>query len=198
MKKLNLLILLFLIAYSVSIQAESFYVYTGFGLAKNKYPENTQNKIDKLDDQPHYDGMMSVKIELGGYWPGYKLITSHGPVFRAMYDAPVYYTRTPNVEMSVKTYALSYSALHFISDKVGKGIFIRGDVGVGMRNVSHEDKVLSQSTSYKEYGLSVLAGVGYGVKLSLDTYGLMGVNYSTITNFSQKSDSFAFMWGVFW
>lgn len=176
-----------------------WYLNMGVGTSQNHYPDNTQNRIDKAIDQPYADFMQAIDFDFGVYWPvHYKFITLQGLEMKLTYDSPVYQVKNPEIELLVKKVVLNYSAYHFVSNNVGKGVFLRGDIGVGRRHVSYEDKGISQSTSYNEYGVNALLGVGYGVRLSYHKEGLIGLSYSTIANQSKRDSSYLFMLSVLW
>ncbi|MDX1811587.1 MAG: hypothetical protein R3240_06540, partial [Gammaproteobacteria bacterium] len=186
-------ILLLLGSQAAYCKTEPWYLLTGFGNSDNYYPSKTEDYIDKVTRRPIATRMMAAEFELGAYLPGKKFPTLHGITLQYAYDSPVYLVREPRAKISVSRYTLSYSLMQFLSDYPGWGLYLRGDAGLGGRWVTYHNNYIAEHDSYNAYGLHLLAGMGYGVRLSSESRGLFEFNYSTIRNSSNNSRALMFV-----
>jgi hypothetical protein len=148
---------------------ESWYVYFGLGYANPTYPGELDDLMNDLADLP---GVTHVSIGMdiiGFYWPlGRHTIL--GGVINAVGDR---YEESGDY-IQINGYTLGGSIMHFFNDTIGRGFFIRGDLGLAGFVV---DTNFGGDES-SETGVGFLAGGGYGFNISRGTRLLLNANFA--------------------
>jgi hypothetical protein len=197
-KKLLFFTLLFLFCHSAVAQPEPWYLLTGIGTANNHYAKNTQDLVDQTVSHPHISIMQAMELELGAYWPTQRFVTLQGIVLHYTSDYSIEIVREPQIDLTIRKYALAYSIMHFITRYPGSGPFVRGDLGWGGRQINYNSVFPQASKKYSEDGAYILAGIGYGVRLSNKTKGLIELHYSVMTDQTKTSTHKSFVLNVLW
>lgn len=149
---------------------ESWYTYWGLGWSSPGYSGETEEYLDFVRDA---DGVSSTALSLdilGFYFPvgGEKLLLGgiiNGAAERfAVEDEWVQYNQL--------LYAAS--AMYFLDQYIGRGFFVRGDLGLSRVVVNSSDDFTGVSGS----GLGVLLGAGYAIPISSGTRLLLNANYA--------------------
>ncbi len=168
-----LLVMLLCLVLAGSACADQQKVYFNLGLAwaEASYPTEIQNVLDNLADQPNVDHVQ-VGIDLTLYFalrPGSVLGVSMngiGDRFEADSD-----------HMQINQYLFAASFRHYPSRSVGRGLFVRGDVGIARMvvDVSGADDATSDT------GMGFLVGGGYSWKIGGGTWFSINADYTTKT-----------------
>jgi hypothetical protein len=148
---------------------ESWYTLWGLGYASMGYPGDVQVALDLVDDLPGVSRSSIAMDFLGFYWP----FNEHA-IFGGVINACADRYEVGGESMQINGYTYSVSLMHFLQNRIGKGFFLRGDVG-GARMVLQVSKNDPQSS---DWGVGVLAGAGLGLPVSRGTRILLSVNYS--------------------
>jgi len=149
---------------------ESWYTYWGLGYGTSQYPNGLQNFLDWLEDQ---DGVSRTEIAIdmfGFYFPINEHHTAVGFVIDGVADA----FEVEGETFQINQYIYAASAMHFFNETIGKGFFVRGDLGFAYLNV--ESSFAEPATS--DSGIGLLIGVGYGFNLGAGTRCMLNLNYS--------------------
>ncbi len=122
--------------------------------------------IDNIEQLPGVDHV-SVGLDLlGFYWPKGER-TALGVVMNLFGDR--YEIGGSHLQLSGIT--VSFSAMHFLTETIGRGFFLRGDIGPARLAVDSDFGDLQS-----DWGLGVLAGAGYGLNTSPGTRLLFNAN----------------------
>ena len=133
---------------------ESWYTYWGLGYANVTYPSPLDAAIDQLKDTPGVDHVSISLDVLGFYWPKGER-TLIGAVVNGFGDR----FEAGNEHMQINGLLLSFSAMRFLTDRIGKGLLLRGDVGAA--RIGLDTSVAGDATSDLGWGASI--GAGYGL-----------------------------------
>ena len=159
---------------------ESWYFHIAFGGSNNSYPEELQLILDEIEK---IEGVIleSLSFELGFYWPMSNNKTILGIATSSFSDN----FRTDDGDMALFNYLHAFSVIHYPMRFIGKGLFIRGDLGAATFGTSSLQGVDEMS----ETGLGFLIGSGYawpitgGTRMEfmfgLNSSRVKGENYST-------------------
>ena len=151
---------------------EKWYTYWALGAAGISYPSELQDIMDNLKDMPGVDHM-SLGIDfLGFYWPKGEN-TMIGGIINGFTDT---YEAGSN-EMAINGYLFGFSAMHFFQNRIGKGPFVRGDIGFARLVLDTNFTVDAES----DWGFGALLGGGYGFPVSPETRVLIGATYSLLS-----------------
>lgn len=154
-------------AYSQN-KLESWYTYWGLGYADIKYPGELDAALDQLANLDGVDHV-SVSIDLLGFYLPFGERHINGFIINAFGDR--YEANGTDLQISGNT--LSFSSMRFLTGAIGKGLFIRGDIG-GSRIVVDADG--ENETS--DWGFGFLVGGGFGFNISSGTRILLNANYA--------------------
>ncbi len=149
---------------------ESWYTYWGLGYGTSQYPDGLQEFLDALEE---VDGVTRTEIAVdmfGFYFPVNEHHTAVGFVIDGVADAFDYEGET----VQINQYIYAASAMHFFNETIGKGFFVRGDLGFAYLNV--ESSFAESATS--DSGIGLLVGGGYGFNLGAGTRCMLNLNYS--------------------
>ena len=153
---------------------ESWYFYFGLGYANNQYPDPLDMELDNLADQTGITHV-SVGIDFPGIYFRKGERTIIGGVLNISADRFEDDNSSASVQFTEVTVALS--AMHFLTKEVGRGLFLRGDVGPARLGVSVEGGGLAVTTS-SDWGFGALIGAGYAIPVSRGTRILFNANYA--------------------
>ena len=142
---------------------ESWYTYWGLGYADNAYPDELEEVLDDLEDQPGVDHLPLSMDMFGFYWPRGES-TLVGVIANASADT---YERDGD-EMSIYNYLLAPSVMHFLTNRIGQGPFVRADLGLA-RHVVEADIAGTRQEADSEWGTGVLVGGGMGFPVTSGT-----------------------------
>ena len=167
-----LLISLFIGTATISFgqnKLESWYTYWGLGYADISYPEELENVLNIVKEAPGVSHL-SISLDiLGFYWPkGEKTII--GAIANGWGDR--YEANDENFQ--INGYLISFSVMHFLNNRIGQGLFLRGDFGPARLSV--DSSIGEEATS--DWGYGGLIGTGYGISVSPGTRILFNINYS--------------------
>ncbi len=162
-------ILLFSSAFSQEeATTESWYTYWGLGYASVSYPDELQEVIDVLKDNPEISNLSLSLDMLGFYWHvtpkliGGFIINGVGDRFAASGNS-----------MQINQYIYGASAMYYPGPKFGSGIFLRSDIGVGRLVVTSS----GFGSAVSESGFGILGGGGWSFDLG-GTRLLLNANYA--------------------
>jgi len=145
---------------------EGWYSYWAFGGANFTYPDELQASIDALESLPDVNRTKIALDILGFYFPisrttilGF-IVKGGGDRFDLLGES-----------VSIFQYMYSLSTIHFMGSRVGRGFFLRGDIGAA--NIAIEDP--SGELTRSKSGLGLLLGTGWSLDLG-NTQFLLGTN----------------------
>ncbi|MCJ8314968.1 MAG: hypothetical protein HRU38_22990 [Saccharospirillaceae bacterium] len=167
-KKIIILSVLTISSTFSQAEVESWYTFWSMGFASHTYPAEVQ---EVFNDKPAYVTRIQVATDvLGFYWPFPDERTILGFVVNSSGDAlsdgynTVQFTQT----------SVAISAMRFFGSEPGDGFFVRGDVGSTSLSISQD----GYSVATTESGLGLLAGIGYGIKMSEGTRILLSTSFA--------------------
>ena len=149
-------------------QVESWYILSGLSVGSASYPSG----FDSLEsDAP------PIGFDLGVYWP----ITDssiYGFVWSSVAEQFSYFdvSESEDVKFTVVQGRFGLSTLNFLGKSIGKGFFLRGDIGMAIVTLSDDGEDGFDESSDLSWGL--LAGAGYSLPVGSDSRILFAVNYA--------------------
>lgn len=145
---------------------ESWYTYWAVGSAGTAYPDQLQQLLDWADSQPGVSRSRFTLDLFGFYWH-LAPRTIFGFIINGANDRFNYQEQS----ISINQYLYSLSTIHFTGRRFGKGLFLRGDLGVA--SIGVEDPAGEQTRS--KAGGGVLLGTGWAIDFG-GTRLLLGAN----------------------
>lgn len=149
---------------------ESWYTYWGLGYAGVSYPDELQEAIDILKDLP---GVTNASISLdilGFYWPmGEQTIL--GGIINGFGDR----YEVDGMDIQLNGYIYGFSAMHFVQNRIGQGLFLRSDIGPARMMITSSSQNTSESS---DWGFGFAAGLGYGFSITPGTRLLLNAKYA--------------------
>jgi len=147
---------------------ESWYTYWSMGYASVSYPNELQEMIDFLIDQPEVIHVpISIDI-LGFYWHiSPKMIG--GVIVNGTADR----FSVEDVWIQINQFNYGASMMYYPGQAFGSGIVLRADIGLASLSVSNSDGAEANS----ETGFGMLAGLGWSFDFG-GTRLLLNVNYA--------------------
>jgi len=157
---------------SQSNRLESWYTNWGLGYAGIGYPSNTESALNSLAAQ---DGVShaAVSLDFLSFYLRRGEHTLLGGGINAFGDA----YSVDGESFSVGGSTIGLSAMHFLTDRIGKGFFLRADAGPAQIRVKSSSGL--GSVDHSESGFGFLVGGGYGVPVSPGTRLLLNANYAS-------------------
>ncbi len=152
-------------------RVESWYTNWGFGYPFISYPEADRVILDELENLGADN--VALTLELLGFYAPIGTQTIVGFTVNAWGD--VY--SLAGEDLTITSYTFGASAMHFLQNNIGDGLFIRADVGPS-RLVLDLNTSQGNSSNTSNWGIGFLAGGGYGVPVSRETRILFHLNYS--------------------
>ncbi len=147
---------------------ESWYTYWGLGFADMQYPGELDDFLNVIAEVPGVSHATVGLDLLGFYWP-MNPKTVLGFVINAVGDR--YEFNGEHFQISGNTLALSY--MHFPIRTIGKGLFIRGELGPARFVIDDGD-----NSDTSDWGFGGLIGAGFGFNVSPGTRILLNLNYA--------------------
>ncbi len=146
---------------------ESWYTLWSVGWSSITYPGEANDDFNEARNLLNNVGV-SADL-LGFYWP-WRNRTILGFVINASSD--IYWANGGETAFTI--YQPSLSALHFFNNDIGKGPFLRFDIGTAKLVVSSD--IIEETSS--QWGSGILFGAGVGIPITEGTRALMSANYS--------------------
>jgi hypothetical protein len=113
-----------------------------------------------------YSGRRDASIYFDGFfgWTLSNQKTVIGPAISVFLDT---YRATSISDLQVTTIFLSFMMQHFFSGEAGKGLFVRGDVGVVDTTLSDPSNSSYSSSTDRDYaGAGLRVAIGYAIPIS--------------------------------
>ncbi len=145
---------------------ESWYTYWSVGGAGFGYPDRLQQAIEWAESQTGVSRSRYSVDLLGFYWH-IAPRTVLGFIIKASADQLGYQDQT----LLISQFTYSASSLHYLDGQFGRGLFLRGDLGIA--EIKVEDSTGEEARSNS--GLGVLLGTGWSFRLG-STSILLGTN----------------------
>ena len=136
---------------------QSWYTLWAVGWVNAAYPPAIDEQIDIIKRQPGYSHQLVAFDVLGFYKPAIDDQTAFGGIVNGVYDRH----SVDNQDISIGDFQLSASALRFVQDRIGKGFFLRLDLGI-----THAFTDGSERDRSTDWGLGALVGAGFGLPIS--------------------------------
>lgn len=162
---------------------ESWYFHIALGGSENSYPDELQVILDELEKLPGVDHV-SVSIDIGFYWPMSNNKTVLGIAISGYGDR--YEVVGEDMQINHSLYA--FSAVHYPINFIGRGVFLRGDIGVATLGVTSSLGVDETSDT----GFGFLLGGGYSWQITSGTRLdiMLGFGSKTIESENYSTTSF--------
>ena len=159
--------------------SENWYMYFGAGYSFLHYPDEAQDALDEINDQPGV-GHFSFSVDaLGFYWPIAGNSTILGTVINFTGDN--YSTDGGSNTFSVNQGMLDISVMHSLTDATGEGITLRADVGPAWLSTEYTRTVATTTTTTRSnllVGFGFLVGAGYALPVSSETSLMFNAKYA--------------------
>jgi hypothetical protein len=170
-------------------ELEDWYTYWGGGWSDVHYPQETQTILDLVQDLPGSSNLTLNLDLLGFYWPhGDNRLW--GVIANAFGDTHEAGGRS--LDITGVTYALS--GMTFLTDRIGRGPFLRGDIGPSRIII---DSPGGKSTN-SDWGLGLLGGIGFGQPLTQGSRLLVQINYALRRVEGENYKALSFSLGGMW
>lgn len=169
---------------------ESWYTYWGLGVAKIKYPTETDESLDSFEAAGADKTTIALDL-FGFYWPLQSKQTMLGFIVNTVSDT----YEMNGVELAVRQYTYSFSTMTFFGPNIGSEWFLRGDIGVAKYQLEVTGLGATVEESSKS-GLGVLVGGGYAWAIGTETRLLLNLNYANRNVKSEKVSTTALTLGV--
>lgn len=147
---------------------KSWYTYRGLGYVDVQYPDEIEFFLGILKYFPAVE-QSPVGFDLGFYWPKRER-TILGGIINARGNR---YEIT-NQHMQINGYLYSFSAMHYLQNRIDQGLFTRGDFGASPMVMQASD----EETTASDLGFGGLIGGGYSLPITNATQILFNTNYS--------------------
>ena len=181
MKRLSIpIVVVFAIFFSgSSVQSqhklESWYLYFGLGYANPQYADEVEQVLDDIVDQPNVSHA-SIGLDLiGFYWPIGGKKTVIGGIINTFGDR--YENDNVNISFQLTGVTFAFSTMHYLTNEIGKGLFLRADAGPARFTGDIEGGGISVTAS-TGWGFGALVGTGYSIPVSAGTRILLNANYA--------------------
>ena len=188
--KIILLILTCFLSFNVQANNRGWYAYWGAGYASNSYPSEVQNNFDILENGSRVTGAVDM---FGFYWP---LINNGFVGFVVSGTADLAEDVLPNTNRKTKyavtQFLLGLSGMRFFGEKIGKGLFVRSDIGLAS---AQESRVNFGKEKEDKSGYGILVGAGYAISFSNEISVLPGFTVSRNNIGGKSYDSIRFVVG---
>jgi len=148
---------------------EDWYTYWGLGASSVTYPGELNDIMNELKDTPGINHI-SIALDLLGFYFPTDENTILGGIVNAFGDR--YEEDVEN--MQINGYLYSFSVMHFLQNRIGKGIFIRGDIGFAKILLDSSFEIDAES----DWGFGFLIGGGFGFVVSPETRILITASYA--------------------
>ena len=153
---------------------ESWYTYWGLGYANNTYPDDA---FDELNDLPGVDHIALALDMFGFYWPrGDRTLV--GGIVNSSADVYEITEDLVTVEMDIYNYLYAISTMHFLTHEIGRGPFVRADVGLARLSAEVDLEAIEIIDETSDWGAGFLLGGGYGIPVTSGTRLLVNANFS--------------------
>ncbi len=159
-------------------QLESWYTYWGLGYVNNNYPGELQDLLDEIDDLPGGDvDHLALALDIFGfYWPrGDRTLV--GGIVNGSVDTYEVTLFGEDLEIDIYNYLYGVSGMHFLANEIGRGPFVRVDLGLA-RHVVEAEALGEKDEEASEWGTGILLGGGYGIPVTSGTRLLVNANYA--------------------
>ena len=159
-------------------QLESWYTYWGLGYVSNNYPGELQDLLEEIDDLPGGDvDHLALALDmLGFYWPrGDRTLI--GGIVNGSVDTYEVSFLAEDLEIDIYNYLYGISGMHFLANEIGRGPFLRADLGLA-RHVAEAEALGEEDEEASDWGTGILLGGGYGIPVTSGTRLLVNANYS--------------------
>ena len=153
-------------------ELESWYTYWGGGFAQNTYPDELEETLDLLEDTAGVDHFAMGLDILGFYWPRDEQ-TLWGGVISGSIDT----YEVAGFEADISNYLYAFSAMRFLTNRIGQGPFVRADVGFA-RHAGDVKTTGSELSTTSDWGTGLLLGAGYGIPVTEGTRILLNGSYA--------------------
>lgn len=188
-----LILLLSLLSFKAYAHIEDWYAYWGVGYGTSSYPNEVQNNFDLLKYTSRVTGGADV---FGFYWP---LMDDNiiGFVASSTIDIAerVDVTTNDKVRYSLTQQLIGLSAMRFFTGQIGRGIFLRTDIGIA--NTS-ESRLNYGTAAEDKIGYGLLLEAGYAIAASDEFRILFGVTAANNRLEGKAYNSIRFIVGGLW
>jgi len=168
----------------------SRYLYFGVGTANVSYSEESEVErlVDSLGDSS--DSSLSLggssditlTVDLLGF---YYSLSNHKTMLGGIANGVGEQYKTSGQTIGIIQYLLSFSAMHFFGKEIGRGPFLRGDLGfaglIWRTSGARSDEEIGfrwEEGTESSTGIGFLLGAGYAIPVK-GTNVLLNLNYAT-------------------
>ena len=113
----------------------------------------------------------------GFYWPrGDRTLV--GGIVNSSADVYEITEDLVTVEMDIYNYLYAISTMHFLTHEIGRGPFVRADVGLARLSAEVDLEAIEIIDETSDWGAGFLLGGGYGIPVTSGTRLLVNANFS--------------------
>ena len=159
-------------SFAVESKIETWYTYWDLGYPSISYPSELQDALDMLEDLGMDNARVNIGI-LGFYWP----LANNRTILGGIIDGCGDRYEKMGVSLQINQYTYAFSCMHFLNDNIGKGFFLRGDIGFS-KLVVQTSTGSDESSDSSDWGTGFLFGGGYGFPITPGTRITLNANYS--------------------
>lgn len=161
-------------AWDYEEEADSWYSFWSIGYTFTFYPKAIQQTVDELNNSENVNHLPMYVDLFGFYLTLPNNTTLAGVIFNLINDR---YNDSGYGSQSIQYnhYLISASAQHYF-DAIGRGIFVRGDLGLAYMSASNPN--YSRNTAGTDTGWGVLFGAGYAVPIEDGPSVAVTINYT--------------------
>ena len=185
-------VLFFLFSTKAFCDIEDWYFTLSAGFANNNNPSDVEQVISSAENSSG-KSRLSISTELGVYWPVFSDSVMLGLVSSNSSD---HVSDSNNVGLVTHRVShITISAIKYIDSPIGKGFFLRGDLGS-----ANSEYVLFNDTFTVDNGSgsSVLVGAGYSKEISNESRLIFSFNIVNSMIEGQEHSTSQIMVGGLW
>lgn len=165
------------------------YHYWGTGLSGRNFAGDAHVDADgRVIAEQRFAANVSAEV-LGFYWPLRDRHTIVGVVSNGAFDGE----EMSKASFDLTEFTTSGSVMHFVTDTVGMGFMLRGDIGLAGRRATTADGDQVRT----DLGLGMTLGMGYGFRAGGGNI-IVGANVAVRRVGSQNYNSYGVTAGFLW
>ncbi len=167
----------------------SLYYYWGAGVSRESFSSEVRADGEgNVVMEQRFGSNVSAEV-LGFYWPLDNHHTIVGIVSNGAFDGD----EVAKASFDLTTFTTSGSVMHFVTDTVGVGFMLRGDVGLAGHRVTGSNGEETKT----DVGLGMVLGVGYGFRADVGNV-VVGANVTLRRIGSQNFNGYGLSVGLLW
>ena len=163
-----------------SNELETWYTCWGLGWSDVSYPPELEDAKNELAGLPGVSHLTIAIDAFGFYWPRGKS-TLFGGIVNGNVDSYEVDELSGEFKLQMFNDLYALSAIHFLNHEIGRGMFVRGDLGLVRLLVDLDANLLGsriEESETSDWGTGIGIGAGYGIPVTNGTRVLINAYYS--------------------